>query len=208
MADAPRFINRRGLIKGGCEAQLSYAINKPVEFTAYNEDLKIKDICRIYAKAERDGYIPAIGMIYRANLIDRDEWDIKASSSQRRYPARYAIDNNRYSFWHSRRKPIVKYPYDLVVDMKEQLEIKGFTYLPGRDLKTKDIVSVKDYEFYTSSDGQKWEKTASGQFDGGRKIQKVLFEKPVKAGYFKIVFLSAVKGGNYSSCADINVLLK
>jgi len=100
------------------------------------------------------------------------------------------------------------FPQDIIMDMGTQQTIKGFTYLPRPDKKVDGLIDR--YAFYTSVDGQDWQKVGQGEFSNiaANPIQQVvLFKAPVNARYFKFSALSVIEGKGVS-VAELGILAK
>ena len=99
---------------------------------------------------------------------------------------------------------VAQYPHWVDLDAGEAKLIKGFTYLPRQEGSNGDI---KEYRIYVSNDGKEWgEPIHSGSFARSKDLQKVLFNQPVKARYFRFMALSAQNGQDYASGAELGIL--
>ena len=100
-----------------------------------------------------------------------------------------------------------KLPVDIVIDMGEQINIKGFTYLPLQGRWTKGI--VKDYEFYVSRNGKLWGKPVSkGEFSNinNNPVLQTKEFKPVKGRYIKLRAISTTDDKPVLGVAEIGVV--
>lgn len=97
----------------------------------------------------------------------------------------------------------------LTIDFNEELNLKGFYYVPSKDL---DANNVFRYNLYTSLDGQKWTKVLDNQSFSNMQVKpvrhNVLFKYKVKARYLKLMNLETVKRGAKYSVAEVGVLTK
>lgn len=84
-------------------------------------------------------------------------------------------------------KKILKKNEAIVVDLKKEMVLNGFSFTPYPSERTS---FVQRYDFYVSPDGKRWEKViANGIFNNIRNNpvkQDVNFEKSVKASYIKL----------------------
>jgi alpha-L-fucosidase len=100
-----------------------------------------------------------------------------------------------------------KLPVDLVIDLGEQMNIKGFTYLPVQGRWSKGI--VKDYEFYVSKNGKFWGKPVSkGEFSNikNNPVLQTKEFKPVKGRYIKLRAISTTDDIPILGVAEISVI--
>lgn len=86
-------------------------------------------------------------------------------------------------------------PQQIVVNMSEEVTVRGFTYLPRQDGRPGGMTDR--YRFYLSGDGRSWgEAVAEGEFDNLRHnpVKQSVRFSPQKARYFKFVGTRAVEG--------------
>jgi alpha-L-fucosidase len=111
-----------------------------------------------------------------------------------------AIDDNERSFWAA-----AGVPQDLRIDMGKVQTIRAFTYLPRQDKKIEGIADR--YIFYTSADGNTWQKAAEGEFANIRSNpleQVVRLDHPVEARWFRCSIVHVVSG-NGVTAAEVGV---
>jgi alpha-L-fucosidase len=139
--------------------------------------------------------------------LDKAGWTIVSASCEGA-PAVNAIDNNPATLWHTHtaagRQPP---PQSLAIDMGKQQELTGFLYLPRQD--GCPVGNVTKYVFAVSRDGQAWTEVAQGEFGNvaaNPVQQKIRFEKPVKARYFRFTATAALD--DCVSAAELGVLGK
>ncbi len=146
--------------------------------------------------------------------IGKSKWKVVSFSSENTQGederAVLAIDDNPATFWHTQWNGAQPgHPHHLAVDMDEQAEISGFTYLPRQDGRQGAGV-IAEYEFYLSRDGKDWgQPVARGNFeniDRDPSGRVVLLPKPAAGRYFKIVSLSAPGSQPYAGAAEIGAL--
>lgn len=84
-------------------------------------------------------------------------------------------------------KKTMKKDEPIVVDLKKETVLKGFSFVP---YPSERISSIQRYDFYISTDGKQWEKViTNGIFNNIRNNpirQDVRFGKDVKASYIKL----------------------
>ncbi len=87
-----------------------------------------------------------------------------------------AIDANPRTIWRSNAEQGL--PQAMVVDLGEDLELTGFTYLPTQQRYIDGTISY--YKFYVSEDGKQWgDPVSSGEFSNIRNspvLQTITFE--------------------------------
>ena len=82
----------------------------------------------------------------------------------------------------------------LVIDLGEEIMLKGFTYLPMQDRWISGV--IEDYRIETSSNAKTWLMATQGEFSNIRNspvLQEVAFS-PIKARYFRFTALSTIDG--------------
>jgi len=116
-----------------------------------------------------------------------------------------AIDERPSTFWQSSGAA----PQEYVVDMKESVTVRAFTYQPRQDRLTAGIVDR--YAFALSQDGKSWgEPAAAGEFANvaaNPVVQTVGLAKPVPARYFKLVAQHTVDDAA-PTAAEVGVLVE
>jgi hypothetical protein len=121
------------------------------------------------------------------------------------YEGSNAIDSNPSTIWHTEwegNPP--KYPHLITIELKEQTEIKGLTYLPRQDMSNGWIA---EYEVYVSTDGKNWgDSIAGGKFQKGRDKKKIAFGKTQKAKFIRFVAVSGFDGQIFASVAELDVI--
>ncbi len=140
-------------------------------------------------------------------LVSRSKWKIvKVDSFERGEGfARHAIDGDSGTFWHtSWSRSQDPQPHEIQIDLGLKFELAGFTYLPRQNQANGRI---REYEFYTSTDGKNWGAPASkGRWRNTTALQKVKFDSPRVARYIRLVSLSEVTGAYYTSAAEIDII--
>lgn len=116
-----------------------------------------------------------------------------------------AFDGDKNTYWHTKHSPIEELPHEIQIDLGGIHEIGGFSYLP-RQINGANG-TIKEYEFYVSVDGKNWGKpVAKGEFKNSIQEKEILFDQEVIAKYVRFVALSEVKGQQFTSLAELNVL--
>lgn len=141
--------------------------------------------------------------------ITKKDWKVIAfSDEEQQYEAEKAIDDNENTIWHTPWSDTTKkHPHFISVDCGENLKIKGFTFIPRKDM----LGGIPyNYDFYVSNDGKNWKKIISnGEFSNIKNNpvnQEVLFPKTENMRYFKFVALNEVENNAWCSVAEINLI--
>jgi len=124
---------------------------------------------------------------------------IAVSSEQDRHPGSNVLDGNLSTIWNSRWAPKKdKLPYYLVIDLGQELTVKGIAYVPP--LWTKKG-KPSDCEVYIANDEKDLgQPVVSGKLRNSDERETWLFDKPAKGRYLKFV-VKAVFDGNKTQCA-------
>ena len=116
-----------------------------------------------------------------------------------------AVDDDRDTFWHTewvRKSPGL--PHEIMIELLPPSTIEGFTYLPRQD--ESDHGTIKDYEFYVSSDGKDFgQPVKKGTFETGKEKKTETFE-PIKCRFIKLRAISEINDLPFTSAAEIGVV--
>jgi len=121
------------------------------------------------------------------------------------YEGGNAIDGNPGTIWHTEWEGNApKYPHRITIELQEQTEIKGLTYLPRQDMSNGWIAT---YEVYVSTDGKNWgNAVAAGNFQKGRDKKKIAFAKNHNVKFTRFVAVSGFDGQIFASVAELDVI--
>jgi hypothetical protein len=116
-----------------------------------------------------------------------------------------AIDGNPSTIWHTEWEGSApQYPHQITIELQEQTEIKGLTYLPRQDMSNGWIA---EYEVYVSTNGENFgDVVAAGIFQKGRDKKKIPFRKAQKAKFIRFVAVSGFNGQFFASVAELDVM--
>lgn len=134
-------------------------------------------------------------------FADRSGWKIidKSSEENGSGVAKYAIDGNPNTMWHTQYSgSVAPAPHHITIDMGKTECIKGFLVTPRMDSSTNGL--IRKYEFLVSDDGKNWTSVSSG--DWMPYCTEVDFAKK-ECRYIKLIS----KEGTYASVAELNVVL-
>lgn len=174
----------------------------------YADPLKLIDGGTIAAKAFADGSIDSpVTTAKFGMLVSKSKWKVIHADSIERGEglAKHAIDGDPGTFWHTSWSASQdKQPHEIQIDLGIKFELAGFSCLPRQNQQNGRI---RDYEFYTSDDGENWgEPISKGKWRNTTALQTVRFDKPVVARYIRLVSLSEVTGEYYTSVAEIDII--
>ncbi len=114
------------------------------------------------------------------------------------------VDGSNDSFWYIESE---KMPVEIIIDLGEQLNLNGFTYLPDQSRWAGGYIS--NYEFYISSDGENWGKAVSdGEFsniNNSPVLQQKNFNTK-KGRYIKLRALSEANNEKRIGFAEIGII--
>ncbi len=134
--------------------------------------------------------------------IFAEKWQIVKPANEEKTAS--VFDGREQSAWGF---AFEKFPAEIIVDLGESLNLKGFAYTPDQGRGQKGIVF--NYQFFVSSDGKSWGKPLSeGEFSNIQN-SPVKQEKTfnTKAGRFvKFVALSTVGDQKTFNIAEFSVM--
>lgn len=144
----------------------------------------------------------------KTGLLSNESWKIVRASSEAKgnRMAKYAIDGDPRTHWHSSFQPeIEKHPHELVIDLGGERTITGFRYLSRQDAGWNGAVARCEFAVGTTADdfGDAIAKT----------FRKSKFSQEVecaatKGRFVRIRLLSEVNGGPWASIAELGVIGK
>ena len=187
-------------------ATIWYSINGG-EYQKYSTYVTCNDACTVTAYCTANGLMASPVMSYDFDVyVNKSTWTVKSADSyQGGNEAKYAIDGNTGTFWHTAwgaNEP--RHPHTIVIDMAKTYTVKAFTYLSRQDGNQNGM--VKAYEFYLSTDGTTWgSPVASGEFKNTTAEQVATLSTPKAGRYFKLVAKSEINGNAWTSAAEIGI---
>ncbi|HEY0298509.1 MAG TPA: alpha-L-fucosidase [Arachidicoccus sp.] len=135
--------------------------------------------------------------------ISKANWKVLTKTSDENFPVENAADDNTHTFWKSGAADSVR---QIVIDLGEAQSIKAFTYLPRQDKQVDGLIDK--YVFYTSMDGEHWQKAVSGEFANIQSSPlKQLINLPLQTQGRFIKFQALhVIAGTYASVAELGII--
>ncbi|MFD1616282.1 discoidin domain-containing protein [Gelatiniphilus marinus] len=140
--------------------------------------------------------------------LPKNEWSlIYVDSEETNNPglATMAFDGDDSTIWHTRWSTGTDpYPHEIQIDLGNSYSISEFKYTPRPSGQNGRI---KDYELYFSFDSTNWGEVAhSGTFENTGSRQTVTFNAPIKGRYMRLVALSEVNDGAWTSAAELTLI--
>jgi hypothetical protein len=116
-----------------------------------------------------------------------------------------AIDGDPSTFWHTQWQPSVHpMPHELVIDLGQERQLKGFRYHPRIDQANGRIAEAQIYGALTSP---VWgEPLATVHWPNSDAVQEVRFAKSISARYLRVLIQSEVTGQPFASIAELNII--
>ena len=138
----------------------------------------------------------------------KDGWKIIYESCPETGNAKGAIDGNYRTLWHTHpvKQGPQKPPQSFAADCGKELVMHGFDYVPRLDRCKRGVIDA--YEFHVSNDGKTWTKVAEGEFgniEANTVKQRITFDKPVKARYFKFTATHSIGANEQVALAEIDI---
>ena len=138
-------------------------------------------------------------------LVPQDDWILQSVSSF--HPSRegpFAFDGNPNTWWHSKWQGTPEtHPHEIIIDLGANYTLTRFSYL-SRPLGNSNG-TIKDFEFYVSSDGVNWGAPAHTGTWSGQVLQEETLSQPTFGRYIRLVALSEINGNPYGAVAELNV---
>ncbi|HZC71539.1 MAG TPA: discoidin domain-containing protein [Jatrophihabitans sp.] len=123
------------------------------------------------------------------------------SAQEPTYDARYAVDDDPTTLWHSQYSPYQPLPHAITVDLGDQYHVSGLIYQPRQDNNANG--NITSYTISVSSDGTNFADVAVGDWVGDATTKTARFPDQTA----RYVRLTALAGhGGLASAAEINVL--
>lgn len=144
------------------------------------------------------------------NTIPQTNWELKYTDSEELIgengAATNAFDGDTSTIWHTKYQGgSDAQPHEIQIDLGDYYDITGFRYLPRQD--DGDNGRIRNYEFYTSADGNGWNFVLTGAFADNANEQEAIFaqeEKGVK--YIRLKSLSVYDDDAWTTVSEINLL--
>ena len=178
-------------------------------YRRYTQPLIHPAPCKIKTYCEAAGLLNGIELEYElSRFVNISAWKLVSADSQHEgNEATLAFDGDESTFWHTEwdgASPA--HPHTLIVNMTSTYRVGALTYVARQDGKENGM--VKDFELYVSMDGKDWgEPCLIGTFDSSVEKQIALCQTSKKGRYLKLVALNSVNDDDWTSIAEIGILV-
>ena len=151
---------------------------------------------------------PSVNDCSNPDLLDQSEWQLLYFDSEEvNFPGRaqMAMDGDPETIWHTRWSTGTDpYPHELQWDLGRKYDIKKLKYLP-RQVGVNG--RIRDYEVYVSDVEGVWDNAiATGSFENSSAPQWVDLPTNTVGRYLRLVCLSEVNDGPWTSIAELDIL--
>lgn len=207
--------NRKGELSIHCKTPdpiIYYTLdgtNPSINSFTYSERILFPEGGTVKAIAVIDNGLKKSEMTVESYDICQQKWKVMADSEVKGFEALKAIDGNEKTMWHTPWEDTsFEFPHSLQIDLGEELDIKGVTYLPRQDGNKAGICVA--YRIEGSLDGKNWAVLSRGSFDNIENNpvkQEVRFPQR-KVKYVKFIALKSVENKHFLSVAELGVLTR
>lgn len=157
---------------------------------------------RVEVRAADTVVLPQSG--WKLVRVDSEETTVPAEPGQ----GTNAFDGDANTFWHTRwavGSAAPRPPHEIEINLGASYELEGFRYLPRQDQNAAG--QIAEYAFYVSQDGENWgAEQAHGIFNTDKSEKEVRFAVPVQGQFIRLVALSEINGGPWTSVAELKML--
>jgi len=205
------------------KVSLDCEITGPVIYYSTDGSIPNEKSHRYYAPftLQKKGKVKAIAIgedgkksdiISKAYDISKAKWKIKyADNFLQGFEPEKAIDTDPNTFWHTDwNNKDINHPHEIQIDLGENVNLKGFTYLPRQDGLKGGIVFR--YNFYTSIDGNNWKKISDNRefsnIFNDSKLREVHFVQKHDARFIRFQAISGKENEFFTSVGEIGIITK
>ncbi|MDA3924021.1 MAG: DUF4981 domain-containing protein [Kiritimatiellae bacterium] len=201
--------DKKGQVKMDCatqDAEIYYTLDGTIPTPASpvygGKALPFRDGGNIKAIAIKKGFVNNNFVTSSTFTISKSKWTAVTKDSSR--PASNAIDDAPDTYWQSPSIPDT--PKSIVINLNEELVLKGLKYLPRQDFVNGRILN---YEVYVSKDGASWgNPVAQGKFGRGTDEETIFFKTPEKARFLKLVAVSTHYNKSNAVIAELDIIVE
>jgi alpha-L-fucosidase len=143
-------------------------------------------------------------IIERRLDIPKQNWTVVSVSSGNMESAINLMDENPLTFWATESE--VDTPQEIALDLGKLYTLNGFTYWPNQERYPIGIIT--SYEFFSSTDGKRWTKLATGEFDNivNSRVEQQIYFEPIEARYIKLRAAKTSEDGFQASFGEIGII--
>ena len=111
-----------------------------------------------------------------------------------------SIDERVNSYWTSKTN-------DLIIDLGQEVDLKGFTYLPMQARYPSGYIA--DFALEVSGDGKNWKRVTQGEFSNIKNspIEQIIKIDPTKARFVRLKALRTVDG-NAATFGEFGIITR
>jgi alpha-L-fucosidase len=133
--------------------------------------------------------------------ISRKRWKLVGIEDKNAYNI---LDGNTETQWYQDKNPTM--PVDVLIDLGKVENIAGFRYLPDQHWWASGIIT--EYQFYVSSDNNKWTLIQEGEFSNiqNNPTWQTRTFGPIKGQYIKLRALHNTQGDGKVGYAEIDII--
>ncbi|WP_041633019.1 alpha-L-fucosidase [Maribacter sp. HTCC2170] len=136
--------------------------------------------------------------------VSKKNWEVIHTTTGNMNDGIRLMDDDPNTFWSTDKG--VSTIQEVIIDMGEVHNLKGFTYWPIQERYPFGIIT--NYEFYVSTDGKSWNRVVRGEFANivNNRIQQKVNFKSTKGRYIRLRGIK-VAGEDYTtSFGEIGVI--
>ena len=120
--------------------------------------------------------------------------------------AKYAVDGNPRTVWHSQFQPqMAQPPHELVLDLGKPRKIKGFRYLARQDMGWNGTFGKTTFHLGDSPNAF-GDAVATKEFKKDKNVQPLDLQETTAARYVLIRIHNSCANGNFASAAEFGVI--
>ncbi|MDC6366913.1 MULTISPECIES: alpha-L-fucosidase [Flavobacteriaceae] len=136
--------------------------------------------------------------------ISSKDWQLISGPAKTLKDAEKLMDGNPYTYWSGDKE--YKGPQEIVIDLGQSYWVNGFTYWPNQDRYYFGL--IKEYSFYTSTDGKQWQLANKGEFSNikNNRIEQTINFQPQRARYIKLRADELIGEDVRASFAEVGIL--
>jgi hypothetical protein len=114
------------------------------------------------------------------------------------------MDGNASTMWVTQWYTVSPaHPHTITLNLNGTYNVNGFRYLPRQDGSANGTIA--QYRFETSMDNATWTTLTSGTLASNTSQKDVITQTSQQAKYVRLVALSEINGGPWTSVAELNI---
>ncbi len=203
-ADLPRLSKRYPAAKQLYRSLLDYAVSEKCKPTVAVSVEQVQSLLRTPNEMRNLGAIASCPQAEEPTTDKVGQYmreDGVLVTTGRGRPTEFIIDDDPSTSWITPAG--VRYPIDVIVELKEPITAKGLRCLPVQDSYDG---AIKDYVVNVSDDGKTWKQAAKGTFELSLNERTVKFAEPTTARFIKLSVLNGYGEKTAASLAELTIL--